>query len=283
MESKRIPNMINLPKISTFTIPNYIRRIEISKAQRAKYYIWDGSDIKAKGKKLLKKYIDKSPETAERIAINGGRVTPMSLHKDYFIGYFIKNKMIAYIDIEKSIILPTEGNNLTLLKKASPFLVDKNNERVIANSTQAGKPKYAIISGQDMYSGNMNEFTRAKIVNTLKESYYNLFKDKIKEWKALRDFIIFPVYIHFTIYDTIRNKFDRSKMGDGIRWDVGNRAYPYVKTFIDFLVNGYENLPPLLEDDDRLNVNGEGYNFIPIEEDEEPKIVVTLYKYEKKI
>lgn len=279
----------NKKLIVQFTIPNYLREVEVSKSQRPKYYYWDGKDIKSKNKKLLKKYIKKDEETLNRIAYRNGCVYPIDLLSGYSIGYFNKKKkLIAILDYNN---VEIEGfrkysNNIYINKSITEvtlsdynaILIDNTFTPVIANETQAGKPRRIIIKGQDMYSGVLNEFTRAKIVNELKASYYNQFKNKSKNWYRLKNSIEYPLYIHLEIHDTIRNKYDRSKKGDGIRWDIGNRAYPYIKTFVDFLVDGYETLPSLIEDDDRLHVMGEGYSFHPIEEEEECKLVFKIYK-----
>lgn len=102
-----------------------------------------------------------------------------------------------------------------------------------------------------------------------------MFQEKLN---FLRKSITYPLYIHLEIHDTVRNVYDRSKKGEGIRWDVGNRAYPYIKTLVDFLVDGYKDIEPIIIDDDRLHVMGEGYTFHPIEEGEECKLVFKIYK-----
>lgn len=279
----------DLKLIASFTISNYLREVEVSKSQRPKYYYWDDKDIKSKGKKLLKKYIKKDKETLDRIAYRNGCVYPIDLLDGYFIGYFNKKKkllaILNYNDVEiegfrkysNNIYINNSITEVTL-SDCNAILIDNTFIPVIANETQAGKPRRTIIKGQDMYSGVLNQFTRAKIVNELKASYYNQFKNKSKSWHRLKNHIEYPLYIHLEIHDTIRNKYDRSKKGDGIRWDIGNRAYPYIKTFVDFLVNGYETLPSLIEDDDRLHVMGEGYSFHPIEEEEQNKLIFKIYK-----
>lgn len=278
--------------IATFTFPNYLREVEASKSQRPKYYEWDGEDIKAKGKKLLKKYIKNDKETLDGIAYRNGCVYPIDLKEGFYIGYFDKkyNKLIgilSYYDLDikgfnkvTDLIYLKEKKELNF-KGCKLLLIDNEFNPVISNETQAGKPRRVIIKGQDMYSGVLNEFIRAKIVNELKSSYYNKIKEnpfKDVALDVIREKIKYPLYIHLEIHDTIRNKYDRSKTGDGIRWDVGNRAYPYIKTFVDFLVNGYNEIEPIIEDDDRLHVMGEGYSFHSIEEEEQNKLIFKIYK-----
>lgn len=283
--------------VAAFEFPNYLRRIQISKAQRASYYTWNGIDIKSKGKRLLKKYINKN--AYPDIESNGGRVEPSHMKKEYCIGYFKKHKLVALLRPSKAFsaeesIIPkgwiidgytcyidlgrSSSNFKSLTQDSEAYVLDQNLEKVIANATKAGQPRYHIISGQDLYSG-LNPFIRTKIVDSLKEYYYKILMGY--------DFEVFrsgnsetspPYLIHLEIHDTIKSEFDTSKKGDGRRWDVGNRAFPYMKTFLDFISTGYEDFKAILEDDDRLNIAGESVIFIPIKEGEQRKLVFKLFK-----
>jgi len=128
-----------------------------------------------------------------------------------------------------------------------------------------------------MYSGVLNEFTRAKIVNLLKKDYY----EKIQLYNfpvvGILDENDYPIRIELEIVDTIKNVYDRTKKGNGIRWDVGNRAYPYLKTFVDFLVDGHKQFKGILPDDDRLHVEGESYYFTPCDNHEDRKLIFRIY------
>lgn len=269
--------------IAEFIIPEYLREIQVSEKQRPKYYYWDGITIKAKGKKLLQKYIN--PKNKEWIIRNDGNIKPTYLRYPYFIvgfrgkkafgiyGQFLENKWVhqSYIDLAHRVFTKTEKKQPNIW-----YLVNiETKERVIANSTQAGKPKRIIIKGQDMYSGVLNEFTRAKIVNELKTDYKNKleFIDGIANVDLLFNIEEFPVRIELELIDTIRNHYDRTQKGNGIRWDVNNRAYPYMKTFVDFLVDEL-----VIPDDDRLHVSGEGYDFTPCDKHEDRKLIFRIYK-----
>lgn len=269
--------------ITQFEIPQYLREIEVSKKQRPKYYYWDGQTIRGRNKKLLQKYIN--TEFKYNIILNNGNVLPQWLKYPYFIVGFRRNKAVAIYGHKvngkwkhTSHFFPL---SVKLTEKQSKEAVVwylfniETKERVLANETKAGKPKRIIIKGQDMYSGVLNEFTRAKIVSALKKDYKNKILRGILKHIEM-EFIIsnyFPVRIELEIIDTIRNYYDRTKSGDGIRWDVGNRAYPYLKTFVDFLV---EN--DVLPDDDRLHVSGEGYYFTPCDKHEDRKLIFRIYK-----
>lgn len=269
--------------IAEFIIPEYLREIQVSNKQRPKYYTFENSNIKAKGKKLLQKYIN--PEFKNSIIVNNNNTLPICLKYPYFIVGIIKCGKVIGIYGHKSVkgkyITSNHFNrfNIKLTEKQGKSKMEyiliniETKEKVIANSTQAGKPKRIIIKGQDMYSGVLNEFTRAKIVNELKADYKNKIHYLIEPAKIEIWGKYFPIKIELEIIDTIRNHYDRTKEGNGIRWDVGNRAMPYMKTFVDFLVDN-----DVLPDDDRLHVSGESYYFTPCEKHEDRKLIFRIYK-----
>ena len=261
--------------IATFEIPQYLREIEVSAKQRPKYYTWDGTTIKAKGKKLLQKYYNKKYD--KDIIKNNGNILPHMLNYPYFIVGFKNKKAVsifAYKEnntwkhsfTERELAVYIKEREISMPTEYYLFNVETK-QRVIANETQAGKPKRIIIKGQDMYSGILNEFTRAKIVNELKEDYFNKL-----DWFPIITKSDYPVKIEMELVDTIKDFYDTTKEGDGRRWDVGNRCYPYLKTFVDFLV-----IQQVLPDDDRLHVIGEGYFFTPCERFEDRKLIFRIY------
>ena len=72
-----------LTKVISITVPEYIREIKLSNAQRPKYFEWNGKTIKSKNKKLWKKCID--PDKFDFDAYKKGIVLPNQLHKDYLL------------------------------------------------------------------------------------------------------------------------------------------------------------------------------------------------------
>ena len=285
-------------KLGSVKIPNYIRRIKLSNSQRAKYFEWNNTTIKSGSKKLFQKCIDKKWKNA--IIINNGNVLPQWLADDYHLIEFKGDKAYKRIyHIEGMHILNTQiAESLTVkqMKRVSKFIVCKKidgyYERVLSNPAQVNKAKWHIIKGQDMYVG-MNPFVRNKLVTELKDSYYDVFKNiNQTNLDNIRASLMssFPLIIEMEIRDTIKNQFDKTKEGDGIRWDVGNRADPYMKTFLDFLVNGYVNeynqylIEPIIPDDDRLHISG-GNNaiFTPIEENAEPSLIFYFYKDDRMV
>lgn len=289
--------MENSKLIAEFIIPEYLREVQVSKKQRPKYYTWDadkeigstfiGGTIKSGSKKLLQKYINQDYRNA--IIENNGNINWRWLKYPYCI-VAIKGKKVTnifypndYVDKmrKKGTFYQIKSTNIKLTNKehiSDPIFILINIEtkqKVIANETQAGKPKRIIIKGQDMYSGVLNEFTRAKIVKELKEDYYKKLNNFIYGSFKVGNLPIltFPVRIEMELIDTIKNYYDRTKEGNGIRWDVGNRVYPYLKTFVDFLIDNN-----ILPDDDRTHVEGESYFFTPCEKHEDRKLIFRIYK-----
>ena len=268
--------MENSKLIAVFEIPQYLREIEVSAKQRPKYYTWDGTTIKAKNKKLLQKYIN--PLHKEHIISNNGNISPSNLKYPYVlvkvkankaIGVFYSKSSSGYMNTDICFLLDTRLTLKEEKKKTEYIVINiETKQKVLANSTQAGKPKKTIIKGQDMYSGVLNEFTRAKIVNELKKDY----KEKVEYFPIItkRDY---PVMVVMEVVDTIKDYYDNTKEGDGKEWDVDNRAYIYRKTFIDFLVKS-----EVITKDDRLHVKGGGEFFTPCERFEDRKLIFRIYK-----
>lgn len=276
--------------ISSIKVPTYVRRIEVSKKQRPKYWEWNGITIKCGSKKLLQKYIN--PLEKENIILNNGNVSPNKLKDQYYIIEFKGDKVFRKWYTHE---LNTRiGDALTekQLKRPSKYFlceaVDTWYEKVLANPKQAGEPKYRIINGQNIYNHTLDPFTLGKIFDAIKLCYYNKFKTiEPQLLNSLRKLIneSYPLIIEVEVLDTVKNFFDNTKEGNGKRWDVGNRADPYMKTFLDFLTMGYKDsndkvlLQPIIEDDDRLHVSsGNNAIFTPIENEYERALIFHIYQ-----
>ena len=283
--------MVERELITKITIPKYLRKVKISNSQRVKYWEWNGTTIKCGSRKLLQKFIMKYCK--EAIIRNNGNVLPQYLKLGYKIIGFKGSKVYCelssnYIDVN---VQPLTKNQL---KKKTKYLLctfedtkkGRIYEPVIANPTKVGNPNYHIIKGQDFYVG-LNPHIRNTIVSALKDSYWKKFKtipfnllDNLV--KKLND--SYPLIIEVEIKDTITN------FGKNIRWDVGNRADPYMKTFLDFLVNGYLEesedgtveigMKGLIIDDDRLHVSsGNNAIFTPIDNEDNRELIFYIYQY----
>lgn len=282
--------------ITTITIPQYIREVKTSNRVSPKYWEWNGITIKCKSKKLLQKFI--RPECKREIIMNNGNVEPKHLREGYYIIGFKGNYIYCELDSNnKNInIRLTPASQLSKITKY--YLCKKIEdgiqtysyiyEKVVANETKVGKPNKVIINGQNIYNHTASPFTIGKIFDAIKEMYYNKFKtidsNKLLKLRASLS-CSYPVMIMMEIRDTVKNRYDNTKKGNGKRWDVGNRTDPYMKTFLDFLTKGYKDingnilLKPIIEDDDRLHVTtGNNSFFTPIELEQDRALIFYIFK-----
>lgn len=293
--------------LGTWTFMNYPRQIKLSEKQNPKYWEWDGTTIKSKGKRLLNKYIE--PSANHDIIMNNGNIKPDWLRAEYAVVGFKGKKPYCIVSYKYS-STDCWREGLTGVNAYAHRLIDgvkltkkeekmqsrfylctiADYERVIANSTQVGKPKYHIITGQDAHVG-LNPHIRTKIVNELHnwyaEEYLTLTE---QESDIIRNMFgacnRFPIHIELEIFDTVKNIFDKTKEGNGRPWDVDNRGLMYTKTFKDFLVKGHKELeiPPFIPDDDRLHIsNGNNCYFTPIGQYQRPKIVVHVFSDNREV
>jgi hypothetical protein len=268
-------------------IPNYIRTVKLSDKQNAKYFEYKDGIIKAGNKPLFQKYIKN--EDKEVIVLNDGRIYPNNL-KDCRVGVFFDKILVGYVTNRFDKIKITTTNSKILSKIDNLFinnqnvrdyykfiLVDNEDNKILANETQVGKPRIKIISGQNFYNSTIREFERGAIMNEIKKSFIPYVKDL-----PIIDF--FPVRIKLYLFDTVKNVFDKSKEGVGQRWDVGNRTYPYAKAFLDLICTGSDgqinHFEPKLFDDDRLHVteDPQGGTFCPIADTKDSKLVFVIAK-----
>lgn len=292
--------MLHKELLVKITIDNYIRRVKLSESQRKQYYEWDKTTIKSRGKKLLQKYIE--PFYKNDIIRNNGNILPQHLKANYKIVGFKGEKVYSRISGTKEFIFDFRFTEKQL-EKPTKFILCKFDaiwrenkiwtEKIIANQTQEGKPKYHIINGQAFYNQTLNQFARVKVMEKIKLMYYNKFKtipnmDVFNLRHKLQKET--PLYIELEIKDTIKSAYDNTKEGHGRRWDVGNRAEPYMKGFLDFISNHYTNdkeeilMEALLEDDDRLTItSGNNAYFTPISKYEIPQLIFYIYKDIRKI
>jgi hypothetical protein len=271
--------MVSRTKILTITVFNYIRKVKISNRVRPKYWEWDGTTIKCGSRKLLKRYIN--PKKKRDVIINNGNVLPEYLLDGFTIIGFNKNKvvsqMISSIYEYNYTSKKYDDIKYILCEETKP----ETFEKVIANPARVGLPNYEIINGQNIYNHTSNPFVTGKIFDTIKRMYYHKFKSIDKyALNSIREKLekSYPIMIEMEIYDTVKSMFDNSKDNIGRRWDVGNRADPYMKTFLDFMVKGLDDIEPMIEEDDRLHVtSGNSSYFTPIDSTKDRKLVFHIY------
>lgn len=236
-------------------IPQYVRKVKMSNSQRIKYFEWTGIEIKCKGVKLPKKYFKIVSELDQLNIIE-------NLKEQYVLGIIHKKeiKIVKNLDNFKT-------SKIILCEMIEGIAVP-----IIANSKKAGTPKFYLIKGQDIYSGNLREHMRGFVMDKIKECYY----PHIKNLEPIKSY---PVKIKCEVHDTIKNEYDRTKNELGIRWDIDNLVYPYLKAFPDILVK-YN----ILKDDDRLHLPSSIHAvFVPIESHEDRKLVFIIEKDERDV
>lgn len=261
-------------------IPQYIRQVKFSEAQRPVYWEWNGQTIKAKSKKLLQKFIN--PACADNIVMREGDVIIDDLRPEYALGVYRADVLISirYPDGRIDELRHSITWNKAM-REATPkhILIDATlKEKVIANTTKVGTPRIEIIRGQDFYNNRIQEHARGTVIQAIKRSFVDYCKD-------IEPVTSYPVRVKCYLYDTVKNVFDGNLQDvAGGRWDVGNRVYPYAKAFLDLLSTGRIGdevvMEPKLFDDDRLHVteDPQGGVFCPIENEANRKLVFVIAK-----
>ena len=180
-------------------IPKYIREVKLSNSIRPKYLKISFEDFRNNAFKVPEKYIKKEYRECKRFSTS-------DLKSDF--QFVFNNK-------DKTVVL---YNKLT-------------NSPAILNEKKVGQPNIMRINAQDFYSGFSSPFIRGKIMGDIK-------LNMLPYLTSLPVITERPVRVELEIVDTIKNYTDKSKDGWGMRFDIDNRAYPYMKAFLDLLVTG---------------------------------------------
>ena len=149
----------------------------------------------------------------------------------------------------------------------------KTKQKVVANPRAAGTPRYITINGQKIYNGEIGKHVRNKVLSAIKESF-TPYINKMQEI----DLDMFPIRIELEIHDIIREP------GSNSLWDVDNRSWPYIKAFQDCLTGhankvGKKRIKKVIPDDNILFVTQAPVpKFIPVENEEDRKLVFTILK-----
>lgn len=286
----------NFETLATFVFKEYPTKIKLSNKQRPKYFYAnkDTLEIKGKGKKPWKRLFLKEHKDKQH-------KFPSYLKIQYSVGVFYNNKFVGifadYVLRDSKLLGIRNKNNIEFLptqflpntkkfyeafnkgkdnNKVKYYVINnKTGEKVVSNPSQEGTAKYQIIKGQDFYSGFDHFSMRNKVVEELKKYYYNNIDKNVNFLSKL------PIRLSITLYDTLDNERQINK-AEGSKFDVGNKVYPYMKTFSDFISQDYKDFKKIIEDDDKLNIFSEEANFLPILNKEDRKMVVKL-KYSPEV
>lgn len=135
--------------------------------------------------------------------------------------------------------------------------------------------KYAKLNYQSIYNGKINRFARATLMDNLhKYIEFEILSQKVKKIK-----LTYPIKLHFEIH-TVINHGDIS-LRKGVlnwkkpdkdykaTWDIENLASIWIKGFNDALT-----ISKTIPDDNVQYIKSISYEFIPVEELTDRKIVV---------
>ena len=250
--------------VMKIVIPNYIREVRLSEKQIARYWEFlPNGLVKSKNKVLPNKFLN--VEGIKNRIKNNGKISPEDLLDKYEAKTF------------------TKKNKEGIIHHRTFVVYKGTNNRVIANYQTVGTPNIRVINGQAIYSGEIQSFEKETVMLTIKKSYIPYIQN-IKPFNK-EDY---PLRIRLYLYDTVKNSYDNAKADvEGHRWDLINRAYPYMKAFADLLVDGLKDksiqIPKVLIDDDRLHLTEDGgCVFCPIENSDNRRLVFILGKDDEK-
>lgn len=252
------------------TIPQYPRRVKIAEARKEKYYLFNGISLSCGKKQLPVKYFQ-YPVTEE-----GYRpCSPRHLKLEYTLGVYAGSKLLGWYKRDE------DGNYLTYRDKdfssdAKVYLIEADSKkRVLANPLTAGTPRWARVNFQDLYSGNMNQFTRAKMMQELKD----FFRPYIADLPVIENY---PLRMTLEIVDTVKNIHDNSKDGDyGQAFDVDNRGIIYFKCLLDLLVSEGK-----IKSDDRMYVTQAGgalFTPLPTNNDDDRCLILHIDRDDREV
>ena len=182
--------------------------------------------------------------------------------KDYPTKVLIsKERRAKYFSIKDKAKLPlkytTEDYKFKVTKQGIRLINVRTGELVIKNPGTAGKERYQVISGNEMFA-RTHERIRDKVVKSMKE----YFRGEI-----IRTIALLPPGTARTFQNSVHISMQLYTQFGVANWDVDN-LWIYHKTFYDTLAE-----MKLINNDNILWVRkGGGTEFIPIKEGETPRM-----------
>lgn len=187
--------------------------------------------------------------------------------------YNIPNVPFRVITLEK---FPT--HIMLSKKRRAKYDIDITGKQVLLNAGTAGTPKFEKINGQAIYSGNMFEHTRNKMVNEMTKFILEKLAQEEPIYLEENEYLLIRGEVHTVInqddYRMLKGVLNVPKnMRKKSRWDVGN-LWIWSKVHDDTLVEGM-----VIEDDNISIVRGTGeLLFFPIKDFEQRKLVFNIFK-----
>lgn len=248
-------------------IPNYIRRVKVSEQQRAKLFEVVGGTLK--GGSSIDKFLKPQYKGKRSLVFD-----PIFLIEGYTIRYSYKGEVYKnYQDYVFKVKKPNTQETFSF--RARKYLYDINKQDfVIANPTKVGKPRFEMIRGQGIYSGDITPFLRREIMSKIKDTLYEYIKDLPvinDDW--------YPVRITCQLHDSLVDKEIEKAVKPN--WDLDNRLFPYKKAFPDVLQScnkiRNDSVPFLTKIDEEFVISDEPKLVFIIEPDRRDEILNNPY------
>lgn len=194
-------------------------------------------------------------------------ITKVQISKKRRAKYYNKYKSKG---ANKKIPKKYQGDSFSFNKHG--WLVDEHGTRVIANPRVAGKPKYQILSGNNLLSGYGSPHIRAKLVRELKNFYRPFVQKHIEQFGKIERF---PLRVEWDFYTVVPEEEDQAN------WDASNFFF-YYKYFEDCLFekeddDGNQLLQLIPEDNVKYITQPPGAKIIPIDNWEDRKFEFKFY------
>lgn len=150
----------------------------------------------------------------------------------------------------------------------NPSKLDKTkgkNGFVIANPKAVGTERWSRINGQDIWNGNIQEHTRAKLKDFLTYFFTPHIKQQLPEgiW-APKDHFIQTEFIFYCPFSLLKHEDHAA--------DIDNHAYPYVKAFHDTLVE-----MQVIKGDSPKHIRGYYAHYIEVDTEAERRMEVKFH------
>jgi hypothetical protein len=172
---------------------------------------------------------------------------------------------------EKPVIKDGKKNTVEVLGYpvvGNPSKLDKTrgaNGYVVANPKAAGTERFGRINGQDIWNGNLQEHTRAKLKDFLTAFFAPHITQQLPEgiWPP-KDHFIQTEFIFYYPFGLLKHE------DHGV--DIDNHAYPYVKAFHDTLTE-----LQVIKGDGPKHIRGYYAHYIEVETEKERRMEVKFH------
>lgn len=173
-------------------------------------------------------------------------------------------------------LLNGENHWMFIKERRGIVLVDADGDPIVKNPKVAGTPRYKRINGQDLYSTNMHQAERTKIIDAIKAQ----MRPEIRKLGKIEE-SNFPIRVLCEVHTTFMDGEYIKKDGQPkeLNWDIDNHISIHMKAFPDTLKS--EGIIP---DDHRGFITQPPVPiFVPIENYEERKLVFKIYKDNREV